>query len=68
MSAFIRRTAHRIGLESSPNEWGPSGRVGFLERTVPKEGVGAEVGVHKGHFTPVLLEIARPSKLHIIDP
>jgi hypothetical protein len=38
--------------------------VAFL----PHGGVGAEVGVAQGDFAAVLLERARPSRLHLIDP
>jgi SAM-dependent methyltransferase len=62
------RVARRIGFDIPPDEWAATGRVRFLEAVLPKGGVGAEVGVHKGHFTPVLLEVARPRRLHIIDP
>jgi len=43
-------------------------RVAFVRRYIPTAGVGAELGVHKGFFTRVLLEIARPEKLYIVDP
>ncbi len=53
--ACDRRIARKIGFDLPPDERGPSGRVGFLESILPKGGIGAEVGVHKGYFTPVLL-------------
>jgi hypothetical protein len=34
----------------------------------PKHGVGAEIGVQKGHFSAQLLRLARPTRLHLIDP
>ncbi len=68
MKALVRRVARKVGMDLPPDEWGSSGRVRFLEATLPKGGVGAEVGVHKGHFTPVLREITRPATLHIVDP
>jgi hypothetical protein len=68
MREFVREAARKIGVDIPPDEAGVSGRVKFLESTLPKGGVGAEVGVHKGYFTPVLLTITKPRKLHIIDP
>jgi hypothetical protein len=38
----------------------------ILER-VPKGGVAAEVGVQTGSFSRLILDIARPSQLHLID-
>ena len=38
----------------------------FLER-LPKNGVGAELGVSRGDFTPHLLRVTRPRQLHPID-
>ncbi len=40
----------------------------FLLRQVPAGGVCAEIGVWKGDFSKSILEIARPKKLHLIDP
>jgi hypothetical protein len=34
----------------------------------PKNGVGAEIGVHQGDFSQQILEIAKPKKLFLIDP
>lgn len=33
-----------------------------------KHGVGAEVGVETGNFSAILIRIARPARLHLIDP
>ena len=30
--------------------------------------MGAEVGVHKGHFSDVILDVVEPTELHLIDP
>jgi hypothetical protein len=35
---------------------------------LPKNGVGAEVGVHIGDFSKFILNIARPTRLYLIDP
>jgi SAM-dependent methyltransferase len=51
-----------------PNEWVEEGRVRFLQTVLPKGGVGAELGVYKGHFTPILLDVVQPRKLHLVDP
>lgn len=68
MKALVRRAARRLGFDIPPDERGQGGRVRFLESVLPKAGIGAEIGVHKGNFTPVLLAVARPRKLHIMDP
>jgi hypothetical protein len=43
-------------------------RVEFLRRYIPPRSVGAEVGVHKGHFSDVILDVVQPTTLHLIDP
>lgn len=35
---------------------------------LPKNAVGAEIGVHLGDFSHCILDIARPKRLHLIDP
>jgi hypothetical protein len=35
---------------------------------LPKNSVGAEIGVHHGHFSQQMLEIVAPRELHLIDP
>ena len=35
---------------------------------LPKNGVGAEVGVHLGNFSSFIMDIAKPKKLFLIDP
>lgn len=35
---------------------------------VPPGGVGAEIGVFRGHFSELICAIARPRKLYLIDP
>jgi methyltransferase family protein len=42
-------------------------RVRLLER-LPKGALCAEIGVWKGDFSERILEIARPARLHLIDP
>ncbi|MEJ7585307.1 MAG: class I SAM-dependent methyltransferase [Acidimicrobiales bacterium] len=43
-------------------------RSHVLARHLPANGVGAEIGVHKGRFTKHLLETLSPRELHLIDP
>jgi len=42
-------------------------RQEILKR-LPKGGVGAEIGVWEGGFSEVLLAVAQPTRLHLIDP
>lgn len=35
---------------------------------LPKNGTGAEVGVHLGDFSNWIIDIAKPKKIHLIDP
>jgi len=35
---------------------------------LPKHGVGAEIGVHKGGFSQRILNVAKPRRLVLIDP
>ncbi len=37
-------------------------------KSLPKNGVGAEIGVHLGDFSHLILDIAQPKKLYLIDP
>src|SRR3989338_3955014 len=34
---------------------------------LPKNAVGAEIGVFKGEFSPHLLDITKPRELHLVD-
>lgn len=40
----------------------------FLLRMLPPASIGAEVGVHRGDFSQRILDIVRPSTLHLVDP
>lgn len=40
----------------------------MLLHTLPKNSIGAEIGVWKGDFSARLLGIAQPSRLYLIDP
>jgi len=35
---------------------------------VAQNGIGAEIGVHLGEFSSLILSVAKPRKLHLIDP
>ena len=39
-----------------------------IVRFLPQGSVGAEIGVAEGDFSQVLIEAARPRRLHLIDP
>ena len=43
-------------------------RADFLTQWLPKNGVGAELGVFRGEFSPILLRISEAQELHLIDP
>ena len=43
-------------------------RIPFIKDHFPKNGVGAELGVFKGHLSPILQKYTQPAKLHLIDP
>src|SRR5262249_8240977 len=43
-------------------------RIALLSRFIAPGGVGVELGVPKGYFSPVLLEGLAPEKLYLIDP
>ena len=43
-------------------------RMEFLSRFIVRQGTGAELGVHKGYFSPVLFDRLAPEKLYLIDP
>jgi hypothetical protein len=40
----------------------------ILAELLPKGGVGVELGVFKGRFSPVLLQASRAKRLHLVDP
>jgi hypothetical protein len=65
---LVTKVAWRMGFDPPPDEWSASGRARFLLEVLPKGGIGAEVGVHKGHFTPVLIQVLEPEELHLVDP
>lgn len=52
----------------------PPGEIKRLEgrrwilNQVPKGGIGAEIGVFRGHFSDLICRLAQPKKLYLIDP
>lgn len=58
-----RRIAQLLGL--IPKQAG--GRQ-FLLDMLPKQSVGAEIGVHMGDFSQHILDTISPRELHLIDP
>lgn len=40
----------------------------FILDALPKGSIGAEIGVHEGDFSRLLLSNVRPARLHLIDP
>ena len=55
-------------IEKMQEEVDRNRRIEFVENVLPKHGVGAELGVYKGRFSPILLNRSRAAKLHLIDP
>ena len=43
-------------------------RISFVKNVLPQNGIGAELGVMKGHFSPILLKYSNATKLHLLDP
>lgn len=43
-------------------------RRGIVEKYIPKNSVGCEIGVWKGEFTETLVNTCKPSKFHLVDP
>jgi len=40
----------------------------FLMDIIPRNGIGAEIGVHRGGFAAELINNVQPRKFHLIDP
>jgi hypothetical protein len=53
---------------SAPQNPTDAARRRFVLDMLPRASVGAEIGVHQGDFSQVILEIVAPSRLHLIDP
>ena len=59
LTLLKRQVVHYFG-EKDDREW--------LLKRLPKRSVCAEIGVYEGRFSELILRIARPRKLHLIDP
>lgn len=59
-----RLEARRLEAERRHNE----ARAHLLAQWLPKQGVGAELGVFQGRFSRTLLEASDAATLHLIDP
>lgn len=71
--SFDPDAAERLAALDAP--WPmPEGELKRLEmrrwilRYAPKGGIGAEIGVFRGHFSAAICRIAEPRKLYLIDP
>jgi hypothetical protein len=40
----------------------------LLLQALPRQSVGAEIGVYKGDFAQKILDVVQPKQLHLIDP
>lgn len=47
---------------------GTTKRIPFVKRYLPKNAVGAELGVFNGLFSPALLKHTEAAELHLVDP
>lgn len=59
-----RFLAEKLGIVSKRR---PGGRE-FILDMLPTGSVGAEIGVHEGSFSTMLLERVAPKKIYLIDP
>lgn len=63
------RTLSQIKIWAScDGEHHLNARKDLFETIIPKNGVGAELGVHKGKLSRLILRHNRPKELHLIDP
>lgn len=60
-------TRAKAALRSLHPRYDDQERDEFL-RLFPRGGVCAEIGVWKGDFSATILQIKRPSELHLVDP
>lgn len=44
------------------------GHRAFLLRLLPVGSIGAEIGVYRGRFSELLMQVVRPRELHLVDP
>jgi len=64
---WIRSLAERFSFFGKPESPISGDRRRLLEQ-LPKNAVGAEIGVWRGEFSRHLLDVTRPRELHLIDP
>ena len=57
------KLARALGLSSNYTN-----KRKFLLDMLPKNSVGAEIGVHMGDFSRQILDVVSPKELHLIDP
>lgn len=53
---------------TQPQAPAAAGRRRFLLEMFPAASVGVEIGVHRGDFSQAILDIVKPTHLHLIDP
>jgi hypothetical protein len=71
MTVYVKTLMKRIpGVERAAQVLGlaPNGQPTWLLEMLPKNSVGAEIGVWKGDFSQAVLNAAHPKELHLIDP
>lgn len=65
---MIRKVIRRVpGARQLAVVLGMSNRH-FLLRMLPRDSIGAEIGVNKGDFSSQILRTVKPRELHLIDP
>jgi Methyltransferase domain len=68
-SPVRRLRAWLLELVAAPRETRSARTRGnVVAELLPKGGVGAELGVFKGRFSPVLLRATEAERLHLVDP
>lgn len=59
----VLTVARSLGLARPPSQTRK-----FLLDMLPKNSIGAEIGVHLGDFSERLIEVVQPAELNLIDP
>lgn len=62
----IKKILGKLGFKTGNRE--DYGQRQFILDVLPKDSIGAEIGVHEGDFSRLLLSNVRPARLHLIDP
>lgn len=69
LKQMFRKGARRSEtVQDAYERYKNSRRRPVLVSLIPSGGIGAELGVHKGHLTPGLIEWLTPEKLYVVDP